>query len=54
MRDLQRRRLRPAKDGYRRRGGRSRKKQGNNQRKLLIVLTVWSLSTGIHGGVTSA
>ena len=29
MRDLQRQRLRPAKDGHRRRGGRGRKKQGN-------------------------
>ena len=54
MRELQRRRLRPAKDGHRRRGGRSHKKQGNNQRKLLIVLTVWSLSTGIHGDATPA
>ena len=35
MRDLQRQRLRPAKDGHRRRGGCGRKKQGNKSAQIV-------------------
>ena len=36
MRELQRRRLRPAKDGHRRRGGRSRKKHAGEQSAQIV------------------